>query len=91
MKSILDGVTMGTMKRAVAHDLAVAQADEETCKLVQETATLAQAACIHLHVTDWVTAQQEGSNTQDCNLMDLWPESTGPKTPAERWHKYWRG
>ena len=58
-KSILDGVTVGTMERADAHDLAVAQADEEIHKLSQETAILAQAVHIDLHVTDWVTVQQE--------------------------------
>ena len=61
MKSILDGVTMGMMERADAQDLVVAKADEEIHMLVQETAILARAtqACINLHVTDWVTAQQE--------------------------------
>ena len=36
MKSILDGVTMGTTKRADADDLAVAKADEEMYKAVRE-------------------------------------------------------
>ena len=47
------------MERADAQDPLVAKADEEIHKQVQETAILAQAACINLHVTDWVTAQQE--------------------------------
>ena len=59
MKSILDGVTMGNTKRADVHDLVVAKADEEIHKPVWETVILAQAAHIDLHVTDWVTAQQE--------------------------------
>ena len=61
MKSILDGVTMGTTERVDAQDLVVAKADEEILKPVQETAVLARAAQTHidLHVTDWVTAQQE--------------------------------
>ena len=59
IKSILDGVTMGTTERADAHDPLVAKADEEIHKPVQETAILAQAACLVLHVTYWVTAQQE--------------------------------
>ena len=59
MKSILDGVTVGMMERMDAPGLAVAKADEEIHKPVQETLSLAQAACINLHVTDWVTAQQE--------------------------------
>ena len=59
MKYILDGVAVGNMERADAHDLAVAQADEEIHKPSQETAILPQAAHVHLHVTDWVTTQQE--------------------------------
>ena len=59
VKSILDGITMETAKRADAHDLAVAKADEEIHKPFQETVILAQAACIDLHVTDWVTTHQE--------------------------------
>ena len=50
---------MGTMERVDAHDPVVAKADEEIHKPVQETAILAQAACMDLHVTDWVTTQQE--------------------------------
>ena len=50
---------MGTMERADAQDLVVAKADEEIHKPVQETVILAQAAHVHLHMTDWVTAQQE--------------------------------
>ena len=59
VKSILDGVTVGMMEKADAHDPVVAKADEEIHKLVQETVILAQAACINLHVKDWVNAQQE--------------------------------
>ena len=59
VKSILDGVTMGTTKRADAHDLVVAKANKETHKPFQETAILVWAACIDLHVTDSVTTQQE--------------------------------
>ena len=61
MKSILDGVTMGIMERADAQDPVVAKADEEIHKQVQETVILpcASQACINLHVTDWVTTQQE--------------------------------
>ena len=50
---------MGMMERADAQDLAVAKADEEIHKQVQETAFLAQAAGLNLHVTDWVTTQWE--------------------------------
>ena len=54
-----NSVTVGRTERADTHDLAVAKADEETHKQVQETAILPQAAHVNLHVTDWVTAQQE--------------------------------
>ena len=61
MKSIQDGVTMGTTGTADAQDPAVAKADEDIHKPVQETAILARAAQTHidLHVTDWITTQQE--------------------------------
>ena len=59
MKYILDGVTVGTTGRADAHDPAVAKADDEIHKPVQGTAILAQATHVDLHVTDWVTTQQE--------------------------------
>ena len=61
VKSILDGVTMGTTERADAHDPALAKADEEIHKPVQETSILIWAACVDLHVTDWMTTQQEDS------------------------------
>ena len=61
VKSILDRVTVGTTERVDAHDPVVAEADEEIHKQVWETAVLARATHLHvnLHVTDWVTAQQE--------------------------------
>ena len=54
MKSILDGVNMGMMKRVDAQDLAVAKADKEIHQQVQETVilTLAAQAGINLHVTE---------------------------------------
>ena len=51
----------------------VAKADEEIHKPFQETAILAQAACIDLHVTDWVTAQQEDPTLKTMIEVDLWP------------------
>ena len=59
VKSILDGVAIGTMERADAHDPAVAQADEEIHKLSQKAVILAQATHIYLHVTDVVTTEEE--------------------------------
>ena len=61
MKSILDGVTMGMTNRVDAQDPAVAMADEDIHKPVQETAVLARAAqtYVDLHVPDWMATQQE--------------------------------
>ena len=65
VKSILDGVTMGTMGRADTHDPVVAEANERIYKQVEETAVQARAIHMHvnLHVMDWVAVQQE-----DCIL-----------------------
>ena len=54
-KSILDGVTVGMSERTDAYPPAVADADKEICKQVQETEILAKATQVHvdLHVTDW--------------------------------------
>ena len=61
VKSILDGVTLGTTKRAHAQDTVVAEADEEILKLLQEATVLARGAQTHvgLCVIDTVTTQQE--------------------------------
>ena len=61
VKSILEGVTMGMTNRVDIQDPAVAKADENIHRPVQETVVLARAAQTHveLHVTDWVTAKQE--------------------------------
>ena len=60
MKSILNGVTMGTIGRVDAHDPVVAEADEEIYKQVWETAVQVRAThtCVNLHVTDWMATQQ---------------------------------
>ena len=61
MKSILDRVAVGMMKRADAQNPVVARVDEEIHKPVQETVILTRAAqaCANLHVSDWVTTQLE--------------------------------
>ena len=59
MKSILGGVDIGTTERADAQNPVVAKVDKNIHKPFQETVNLAWAACIDLHVTGWVTAQQE--------------------------------
>ena len=65
-KSILDGVTMVMTKRTDTHHLVVADADKEIHKQVQETVILARATQVYvdLHVTNWVTTQQEDSILQ---------------------------
>ena len=52
---------MGMTERPDTQDPVVAKADEEIHKHIQETVILARAAQAHknLHVTDWMTAQQE--------------------------------
>ena len=61
VKSILDGITVGTKWRADVHNPAVAEADEEIHKQVWETVIQARAThtWVNLHVTDWVATQQE--------------------------------
>ena len=61
VKSILGRVTVGMTERGDVHPLAVADANEEIHKQVQETAILARTTHMHvdLHVTNWVTTQQE--------------------------------
>ena len=61
VKSILDGITMGITGRVDAQDPAVAEADEEIHKPVQEIVILARAiqAHVNLHVTDWMTIHQK--------------------------------
>ena len=48
-------------ERVNVHDPVVAEADKEIHKQVWETEVLARTihACVNLHVTDWVTTQQE--------------------------------
>ena len=61
VKSILDGVTIGIIGRADAHDPVVAEADERIYKQVEEITVQALATHMHvnLHVMDWVAAKQE--------------------------------
>ena len=61
MKSILDGVTIGTAGRANAHDPMVAETDKRIHHQVNETAVQGHAThmCVNLHVMHWVVAQQE--------------------------------
>ena len=61
VKSILDGVTIGTVGRADTHDLMIAEADKRIHKQVEETAVQAQVTHMHvnMHVMEWVGAQQE--------------------------------
>ena len=82
MKSILDGVTMGTTKRADAQDPAVAETDEEIHKPVWETAILArttqQEDPIFKPVMEWISNWKvqdlkhllgDDTNTEDGKLF----------------------
>ena len=61
VKSILDGVMVGTAGRADTHDLGVAKANESIHKQFEETVVQAWAphTCVNLQVTNWVAAQQD--------------------------------
>ena len=61
VKSILDGVTIGTSGRADTHHLMVAEADKRIHKEVEEAAVQARATHTHVNfdVTDRVAVQQE--------------------------------
>ena len=68
VKSILDGVTIGTAGRTDTYDLMVAGADERIHKQVEETTVQAWTThtCVNLHVMDWVAAYQEDSILKSC-------------------------
>ena len=61
VKSILDGVTTGTIGRADTHDPTVAEANERIHKRVEETAIQVRTTHMHvnLHVMDWVVTKEE--------------------------------
>ena len=61
VKSIQDGVPMGSIGRADVHNPMVAATDEEVHKQVWKTSVQARATHTHvnLHVTDWVATQRE--------------------------------
>ena len=61
VKSILDGVTIGTAGRANTNDPIVAEVDKRIHQQVKETAVqgCATHTCVNLHVTDWVAVQQQ--------------------------------
>ena len=57
VKFIQDRVTIGTIGRAEVHDPVVAEADEKIHRQAEETAV--QARATHMHVMDWVAAQED--------------------------------
>ena len=61
VKSILDGVTVGTVGRADVYNPAETKAGERIHKQVEETVvwTWAACMCINLLVMEWVAVQQE--------------------------------
>ena len=98
------GVPVRMTEWADAHDLVVAEADEEIHKQVQETANLARATWAHvnLHMTDWVTFQQEdpilktmielisNQKVQDVKhlLGDDANTEEGTRKPEGLWHSW---
>ena len=61
MKSILDGVTLGSTGGVDVHNPMVAETDKEIHKEVQEAVVQARAThmCVNLHVTDWTVTHWE--------------------------------
>ena len=56
MRSILDGVTLGTVHQAEVHNPAIVEGDH--C-LEQEVHVAAGCTLVQMHVTDWGEAQKE--------------------------------
>ena len=56
VKSILDGVILGTAHHAKVHDLAMVEGDQ--C-LEQEVHVTAGCPLVEMHVTGWAKAQRE--------------------------------
>ena len=56
VRSILDGVTLGTTCWAKVHDPTIVEGD---CHLEQEVHVAAGPALVQMHVTDWAEAQKE--------------------------------
>ena len=79
VKSILDGVIVGSMGRVDAHDPVVAETDDVIHKKVQEAVIQARALHMHvnLHVTDWVLHFCGRDISQSSEPMSLWALSFG--------------
>ena len=56
MKSILDGVTLGTVHQTKVYDPAMVEGDQH---LEQEVHVTACHALVEMHVTNWAEAQRE--------------------------------
>ena len=56
VKSILDGVAMGSAHQAKVHDPTIVEGD---CHLKQEVHVAAGCVLMQMHVTDWTEAQRE--------------------------------
>ena len=56
VRSILDGVALGTTHWAEVHNPTRVEGD---CQLEQEVCVTAGCAVVQMHVTDWVEAQGE--------------------------------
>ena len=56
VRSILDGVALGTAHQAEVHDPNIVESDSH---LEQEVCVTAGHALVQMHVTDWAEAQRE--------------------------------
>ena len=56
MRSILNGVTLGSVHQAEVYKPTIV---EDDCCLEEEVHVTAAHACVQMHVTDWAEAQKE--------------------------------
>ena len=100
VRSILDGVTVGTAGRANAHDPMMAEVDARIHQQVEETAVQGYAIHMHahLHVMDWAAVQQEepilklwwsGFPPIKCQIPDIFWETSSQQKRA--WPSWGRG
>ena len=79
VKSILDGVALGTVHQVETHDPAIMEGDQ--C-LEQEVRVTAGHPVVEMHVTDWAKAQRGPSvkcsaGLPECVETDQFEDSSG--------------
>ena len=73
VRSILDGVALGTAHQAEVHNPTIVESD---CHLKQEVCVTAGCALVQMHVTDWAESQE-----RTLHLMQYW---TGERPRREQ-------